>query len=121
MQLDEIIQKVNTSSENLEFGITRRYVENNYELLSENKHLLNTNAREILNFVLERIESGFPPLTRPEMATINSINNYAKQFNLRGVKLAIKGNPKLFIRPEIQSYLNQDAKAVLEGMGVLEK
>jgi hypothetical protein len=121
MKLDELIQKINTSAEELNFGMTRTYIEHNYELLKENKHLLNSNARDILTLVLERTESGYPPLSRPEMSTINSINTYAKKFNIKGIKLAVKSNPKLFSRPEITDYFNQDAKIILVGMGVIKE
>jgi hypothetical protein len=121
MQLEEIIDKINRSTENLDYGTARRYVEINYEILEEHKHLLNTNAREILSFVSERIESGHEPLTRAEMATINNINMSAKKFNLSGIKIAIKSNPTLFLRQDVVDYLNNDAKIILEGMGVIEK
>ena len=121
MRLDELIEKINTSAEELNFGTTRRYVENNYDLLKENKHLLNSNARDILTFVLERAETGIAPISRPEMAIINSINMYAKKFNVKGIKLAVKNNPKLFLRSDIRDYFNNDARIVLEGMGVVGK
>ncbi|GIO26960.1 hypothetical protein [Ornithinibacillus bavariensis] len=121
MQLEEIINKINQSTEELDFGTARRYVENNYELLKNQKHRLNTNAREILSFVSERFESGLQPLSRIEMAAINAINISAKKFNLSGVKLAIKNNPKLLLRHDVLDYLNSDAKILLESMGVIEK
>lgn len=119
MQLDELIHKINSSADELNFGSTRRYIELNYELLKDHKHLLNSNARDILTLVLERTETGNPPLTRPEMATINSINMYAKNFNVQGIKLVVKSNPKLFLRSDIADYFTNDAKLILKGMGVI--
>lgn len=121
MQINELIQQINNATEQQDYATARLYVENNYELLAEHKHLLNANARDILGIVNEWKEKGISPVSKVEMATINSVNNYAKRFNVRGVKLAVKNNPKVFLRPDITDYLNGDAKILLEGMGVIEK
>jgi hypothetical protein len=119
MQLDEVIEKINYATEQLDFSTVRRYVESNYEILESYKHLLTKNAREILNLVTNRLETGHPPLSRPQMVTINSINQYAKNLNIRGIKIAVKNNPKLFAREDIVDYFNKDAKIILEGMGTI--
>lgn len=121
MTLEDLIKKINESAEELDFSSTRVYIENNIEMLKERKFLLNSNAREILKFVLERMESGYQPISRAELAAINTINMYAETFNLSGIKLTVKSNPQLFLRDDVTDYLNQNARVILEGLKVIEK
>lgn len=121
MLFEDLIDKINQSADKLDFVTTRQYIESNYEQLEEKKHLLNTNARDILEFVLERINLGLTPISKPELATINTVNMYARNFNLNGIKLAVSRNSQLFMRSDITDYLNKDAKVLLEGMGIIEK
>ena len=121
MTLEDLIKKINESAEELDFSSTRVYIENNIERLKERKFLLNSNAREILKFVLERMESGYQPISRVELAAINTINMYAETFNLSGIKLTVKNNPQLFLREDVTDYLNQNARVILEGLKVIEK
>ena len=121
MTLEDLIKKINESAEELDFSSTRVYIENNIEMLKERKFLLNSNAREILKFVLERMESGYQPISRAELAAINTINMYAETFNLSGIKLTVKSNPQLFLRDDVTDYLNQNAWVILEGLKVIEK
>nr|WP_295971488.1 hypothetical protein [uncultured Bacillus sp.] len=119
MQLRELAAKINESVENLDLVTTRKYIEENLELLSKRKALLNSNARSLLDFLLDQKKSGVDPLSRKELAVINSINVYAYKFDLRGIKVMLKENSKIFLRNDTVSYLNKDAKIILEGMGVI--
>lgn len=121
MKIDELISKINESVEQCEFTAARKYIEENIVLLKENKRYLKNNAREILNFLLEQQESGVKPLTRNELSLINAINSYAYKFDLRAIKMMLKGNTKLFIREEVVAYLNSDAKTILTGMGAIKQ
>lgn len=112
----ELIRKINQSVEELDLVTTRLYIENNLDVVSDNKKYLKRNAREILNFLIEQKKSGVQPLSRQELAIIKAVNTYASQFDLSGIKLLLKEHPQLFIREDIVAYLNRDAKIILDGM-----
>lgn len=120
MQLDELIQQINKSVEDFDYSTARKYIEQNIEILKGKKRLLNSNAREILKFLVEQSELGIQPLSRKELNTINAINSYAYKFDLRGIKVLVKENAKIFIREETIAYLNSDAKTILTGMGAIK-
>lgn len=116
MNPQELITLVNKAVEELDFLTTRKYIEQNMDLLKENKSLLKSNARELLSFLEnQKIE----PMKRSELAIINTINSYSSNFNIRGLKFVIKENTKLFLRKDLSLYLNSDAKALLESMKVI--
>jgi hypothetical protein len=119
--LEDLTAKINNYMEDLEYATARILIEENIHLLTENKNLLNNNARELLKFLLEMQQEGNKPLTRNDMAIINSINSFANKFDLRGLKLMVKENASLLIRKEIPLYLNADAKILLDGMGAIHK
>lgn len=121
MNNKDLINHINKSVEELDFITARKYIEENINYLNENKIYLKGNARELLNFLTKRIDSGIEPLKRSELATINSINISASKFDLRGIKFLIKENAQLLLRKDVMEYLNSDAKALLEGMGIIEK
>nr|WP_106779633.1 hypothetical protein [Lysinibacillus timonensis] len=121
MDVNEIIRKVNNSVDELEFATARIYIEENMDLLIENKNKLKSNAREILNFLQNRNDTGEKPLTKIEMSKINTINMYASKFDVRGIKLCVKGNEQLLLKKEVINFLNADAKIILEGMGAIKK
>lgn len=121
MSIKELISKINQSVDELDLVTTRKYIEDNIEVLNENRRYLKSNARELLNFLSSRLESGYEPLTRTEMATIAAINNYATKFDVRSIKMVIKGKEQLLVRKDFIDHLNSDAKIVLEGMGAVEK
>lgn len=121
MDINEIISKINKSVDALDFSTARKYIEENIELVSKNRVHLKNNAREILKFITDKIDSGEKQLTKTEITTINSINVYATRFDLRGLKLVIKGNEQLLLKGEIINYLNADAKILLEGMGAINR
>ncbi|MDF2605974.1 MAG: hypothetical protein K0S34_164 [Bacillales bacterium] len=120
MQLDELISKINQSVEELDFVTTRIYIEENVQILNENKNLLKKNARDLLEFITKRLDSGKEPFKRQELAVFNALNNYALKFDLRGLKVCVKDNAKLLLRDDVIYYLNSDAKILLEGMGVIK-
>lgn len=119
--LEDLTAKINNYMEDLEYATARIFIEENIHLLTENKNLLNNNARELLKFLLEMQQEGNKPLTRKDMAIINSINSFANKFDLRGLKLMVKENASLLIRKEIPLYLSADAKILLDGMGAIHK
>jgi hypothetical protein len=121
MNIKEIIDLINKSVEELDFVTARMYIERNIDSLVPHKNLLKSNAKDILNFLSESLQSDQKPLTRKDMITINTINSYAYKFNVKGIKLILKDNSKLFLREDIMNYLNSDAKIILEGMGAITK
>ena len=121
MTIKELITKINQSVDELDLVTTRKYLEENMELLNDNKRFLKSNARELLNFLTSRLESGYEPLTRAELATVTAINSYATKFDVRSIRMIIKGKEALLIRKDFIDYLNSDAKIVLESMGAIEK
>ncbi len=116
MSASELVNTINQSVDDLNLVVARRYIEENKEMLNENKHLLRRNARELLDFVNTKSEN---LLDRKEMNIIHSINAYASRFDLRGLKLSIKNNAELFMRPDIKEYLSSDAQIILEGMNAI--
>jgi hypothetical protein len=121
MDIKELINKINKSVEELDLVTTRKYIEENIEILNKNRHLLKGNARELLKFLTSRLESGYETLTRTEMATIKAINTYANKFDLISIKVTIRNKEQLLLKKEFVSYLNSDAKIILEGIGAIEK
>lgn len=53
------------------------------------------------------------------MNVIYSVNAYASNFDIRGIKMSVKNNSNLLKREDVLNYLNDDAKALLENMKVL--
>jgi hypothetical protein len=49
------------------------------------------------------------------------VNSYASNFDLRGLKVVIRDHSLLFLRNDIEAYLNSDARIILEGMGAIPK
>ena len=105
----------------LDFAAARMYMEENIDVLNENRSRLKSNARELLEFLTKRLEAGHQPLTRKDMAIINTVNSYASKFDLRGLKVIVRDHSLLFLRNDIEAYLNNDAKIILEGMGAIPK
>jgi hypothetical protein len=121
MHVLDLIAKINTSVEELDFAKARLYMEENIEILNDNKNHLKSNARELLDFLTKRKEAGVHPLTRKDMAVLNTVNSYASKFDLRGLKVVIRNHSLLFLRNDIEAYLNADARIILEGMGAIQK
>lgn len=118
LSLEDIISKINHCVENLELSTARVYLEENLNVLQEHKKLLSKNARELLDILLELQEEENKPLSRKDLAILNTINTYARNFDMRGLKVVIKENPELLLRKEVPAYFNSDAKILLEGMGI---
>lgn len=121
MHVLDLIAKINTSVEELDFAAARLYMEENIEILTENRNYLKTNARDLLEFLSKRREAGQKPLTRQDLSVINAVNSYASKFDLRGLKVIIRDHSLLFLRNDIEAYLNMDARIILEGMGAIPK
>lgn len=121
MHVLDLIAKINTSVEELDFAAARLYMEENIEILTENRNYLKTNARDLLEFLTKRMEAGHKPLTRQNISVINAVNSYASKFDLRGLKVIIRDHSLLFLRNDIAAYLNMDARIILEGMGAIPK
>lgn len=121
MNNTELIEKINRSVDELDFVTSRKYIEHNLDVLETNKSHLNRNARELFEFIMDRLDSGYKQPTRSDIATIQTINSYASKFHIRGVKLILKDKPKLFLEKDIIAYLNKDAKVILGDMGVIPK
>ncbi|ALC85234.1 hypothetical protein AM499_04935 [Bacillus sp. FJAT-22090] len=119
MDINELMKKINENMEKLDLVSARRLIENNLELISENRHLLRRNARSLFEILKNNTESAINTLTRKEMNVIYSINAHASNFDIRGLKLSIKNNPELLIRKDIKHYLNEDAKTLLMGIKVI--
>jgi hypothetical protein len=119
LSLDALTAKINRYVEDMELSTARVFIEENLEILSEHKNKLNKNAWELLDFILQMQANEGQPLTRKDMAIINTINTYANKFDVRGIKMMVKDNPNLLLRKDTPAYLNADAKIILEGMGAI--
>ena len=119
MKLNELIKQINKSVEDCDYSSARKYIEENINILEGNKRFLKSNARELLQFLIEQSKLGVEPLSRKELLIINAVNAYAYKFDLRGIKVLVKENTKVFIREETIAYLNSDAKTILTSMGVI--
>ena len=121
MHIMDLVFKINSSVEELDFATARFFMEENIEILNDNKNYLKSNARELLEFLTNRQEAGQRSLTRREMSIIQATNGYAAKFDVRGLRLVIKEHSLLFLRDDIEAYLNADARIILEGMGAIRK
>lgn len=120
LDIKDIISKINQSVDALEFTSARRYIEENIELVNQNRIHLKSNAREILKFLNNQYESGEEPLTKAEISLLNTLNIYATRFDIRSMKRNIKGNESLLLKKESINYLNSDARIFLESMGAIK-
>lgn len=120
LDIKDIISKINHSVDALEFTSARRYIEENIELVNQNRIHLKSNAREILKFLNNQYESGEKPLTKAEISLLNTLNIYATRFDIRSMKRNIKGNEALLLKKESINYLNSDARIFLESMGAIK-
>ncbi|PLT32904.1 hypothetical protein [Bacillus sp. V5-8f] len=121
MNIKDLLLKINQSVNELDLVTTRKYIEENLEILNDNRNLLKGNARVLLEFLTNRRDAGHEPLTRGEMATASAINSFASKFDVRSVKVTIKDKEKLLMRKDFIDHLNADAKIILEGMGAIQK
>ncbi|MFF2753924.1 hypothetical protein ACFVR1_09280 [Psychrobacillus sp. NPDC058041] len=119
MDINELMKKINEGMENFDLVSARKYIEENIELIDENRHLLRSNARSLFEILKDNTNSVINPLNRKELNVIHSINAYATKFDIRGLKMSVKNNSELLIRNDIKHYLNEDAKTLLIGMNAL--
>lgn len=116
MDINELMKKMNEVMDNLDFVSARKIMEENMELINENRHLLRSNARSLLQILKDNTEPHIKPLNRIEMSVVHAINAYASKFDVRGLRMSIKSNSDLLMRKDIKQYLNEDAKTLLIGM-----
>lgn len=121
MNYKELVIQIDKSIDSLDLVSARRYIEQNMELLDQNRHLLRGNARALFNFLKKEQEAGVEPLSRKDLTVIYAINIYATKFDIRGLKLLINNHAELLTREDIKHHLNDDAKILLESMNVISK
>ncbi|MEV9639457.1 hypothetical protein ABZ756_02015 [Mammaliicoccus sciuri] len=119
MDLQELISKINQCMDNLDLISARKFIEENIEELSANRHHLRRNARELMDYLISKSESEINSLDRRGLHVINTINTYATRFDVRGLRRSVENNSDLLMREDIKYYLNADAKILLEGMNVI--
>lgn len=119
MNFMQLIKRLETCLDNSDLVLARTYIEENMDLLIENKNHLRRNVRELVEVLYHMPEKVGDPLTQQELNIVYSWNAYATNFDLRGLKLSVKNNPELLMRDDINEYLNMDAKVLLEGMSVI--
>lgn len=116
-----MIISINGAVDRLEYAAARKYIEENFDIVYENRHLLNSNAREILKFVQQKKVSGNQTLTKEEMNAIAVVNTYARRFDIRGLKLYLKEKEDLLTKEDTFNNLNNDAKILLTSLGMIPK
>ncbi len=116
MNIQELLERINKSMDDLDLVSARRFIEENLQILSKDRYLLKSNARALLDFLTSKTDN---PLKREELNVINSVNIYATKFDVRGLKMLLKSNAELLMREDIKHYLNADAKIILEGMNAI--
>ncbi|MFD1739242.1 hypothetical protein ACFSCX_22435 [Bacillus salitolerans] len=121
MRLHDLVEKINKSMAELDLITARVYIQENLQVLTENRSLLNSNARELLSFLSSVKDTPSQPLNRVQLATIQSVNAFASKFDVRGIKVTLKDHTDLFLRKDIHTYLNADARALLASMGAISK
>lgn len=119
MNLMQLIRKLDDCMENLDLVTARKYIEENMDLLIENKNHLKRNVRELLDVLIAMPKNGEQPLNAQELNIIHALNRYATDFDLRGLKLSVKNNADLLMREDVSQYLNADAKVLLEGLSAI--
>lgn len=120
MLLSNLIIRINGAVDALDYGTARRYIEENFDNVYENRHLLNSNAREILLFVQQKFESVEQTLTKDELHAITVINTYASRFDISGLKIFLREKEQLLLRENTLKNLNNDAKILLSMMGMIK-
>ncbi|WP_025783958.1 hypothetical protein [Sporosarcina sp. D27] len=116
MNSHELFKMINQCVDELDFITARKYMEDNVDLVKTHKHHLQRNAQDLFEFVLN---SDGRRLTQSEVKVIHAINDYAAHFNIRSFKLMVKDHAGLVSREDTLTYLNQDARALLESMHII--
>lgn len=116
MNLQELLNQINKSMDDLDLVSARKYIEQNIEILDANKHHLKRNARALFDVFKNKSDLGEKSLSRMEMNIIYSINKYATNFDVRGLKSSVKNHVDLLMKEDAKLYLNEDAKTLLVGM-----
>lgn len=121
MNAKDLINVINKHVNDLDLVSARKYIEENIDILNEKKFYLNSNARELLDFITKRLDEHIEPLTKKEKAAIRAINHYSTQFDIRSLKFCIAEQAELLMRKDIADYLNLDAKSLLQSMGAIHQ
>ncbi|WP_432353122.1 hypothetical protein [Sporosarcina sp. A2] len=116
MNSHDLFRIINQCVNELDYITARRYMEDNMEIIQENRHHLRRNAKELFEFVVNSDERR---LTPSEIKVIQAINDYANHFNVRSFKLVVKENAVLMSREDTLTHLNSDARALLESMHIV--
>jgi len=121
-----IITKINKACDDIDFVSARVLIETNLIKLSEGKYyrLLNASARVLIKHVFadsEDQEGSKNKLTRTDLLTIRKINEYCSNFDISMLKRTLKNSFELMQRSDVLPLLNNDAKAILDNMGALQK
>jgi len=119
MGLREIITEITKSLDKHDLVSVRKNIEDNLEILSQNKHRLKGQLKTVFDFFTNQLND--QPLNRNDLAVINTINHYATSFDLRGIKIVLKEHLILFLKDESKVFLSSDAKIILESMGTIPK
>lgn len=119
MNFFELVKRIEQCMDGLDLVSARRYIEDNMDILMENKNHLRGNVRELVDMLYTMPEQKASSLNSQEISIIKSLNAYAAEFDLRSVKLSVKNNAELFMREEVKEYLSSDAKLLLQGMSAL--
>lgn len=121
MNILQVVTKINYLCDELEFSHARKFIENNLDKLKERRicDKLNSNAKALLKHVTQDLETlNKKGLTRLDMLKINEINKYCTDFDISMLKRTLKDNLGLLYREEVYNYLTNNAKYILETMGV---
>ncbi|MBS4174324.1 hypothetical protein [Bacillus sp. FJAT-49736] len=119
MELREIMTEIAKSLDDHDLISVRKNIEDNIEILSQNKHRLKGKLKSAFDFLTN--QSNKEPLNRSDVAVINTINHYATNFDVRGIRIVLKDHFILFFKDETVEFLSSDAKIILESMGAIPK
>ena len=118
MNSHELFDVVNKCVDELDFVSARKVMEENRDVLKRSKHRLHQNAQDLFAFVMNR-DADNEVLSQKEVNVIQAINKYASSFDIRAFKLMVKDKAALICKKDTLTYLNADAKALLECMHVV--
>lgn len=113
MNSNELFKLINRCVDEMDFISARRVMEENVEIIMESKHRLQQNARELFEFV---VSTDGELLTQKDIQIIHVLNNHAVHFDVRSFKRTMKENAVLISKKDTITYLNEDAKALLESI-----
>lgn len=113
MNSQELFSMINRCVDEMDYIYARRLMEDNVEVIMESKHRLKGNARELFEFV---VSTDGEMITQSDIQVIHVLNTHAAHFDVRSFKWTLKENAVLMSKKDTLTYLNEDAKALLESM-----